>query len=758
MAAEATAFGFGGWHGRVAQEHRPADLRAAVERVIDPAHATETLHWGRNYLYLASFATPAGPLPLAVKQFRNEGWRRRAKRRRGGTKAARSWHAARALLDAGLLTPEPVLLVESDDPEGPSWYACRHLDGVLEARYLLRAANAGTAGEEFPGVDLDAFLVALARTARRLHDEGFWHRDFSSGNVLIRWPEGHAGEGAPPDLYLLDLNRTRAGRRPTVSERSRDLSRMMIHRREHQRRFLDAYWAAAAGESLPAGAECGAAGPGRRALYLLYHHGFRFKNDAKNAVRRRLRGIVQTAKDLLLPRGAHAHIPRAPRGAPTRERVVWDALSDQPHLHAGKLEKHLSRLRDAPVYLRQARAAAAALPRTRARYRELAAARFAEPAPFAGAGVALRPWPDDPQALLAAVAELGVRHVLLRLHPWQESHDEEEALARELAALRVGGEPLDLAFSLPQNRDLVRDPARWRAAVAELAERFVPYGRSFVVGQAVNRSKWGVWNAGEYRDLAAAAAGELRRHEGVEVFGPAVIDFEPLATLGLVNFPGMPRLDGLASLLYVDRRGAPEERQMGFDAAGKATLLRAIADTGRATSRQGGAGRSWITEVNWPLREGPHSPAGQLVAVDEETQADYLVRYFVEVLASGHTERVYWWQMVARGYGLACPEEDRGGRRLRRRPAWRAMRTMLEQLGGTSCEGPLPDLPPAARAYRFRRPDGGAVVVAWTADGGRAPLALPGTVIAAHDRSGARRAAADRAVLGPSPAYFELEE
>jgi hypothetical protein len=79
-----------------------------------------------------------------------------------------------------------------------------------------------------------------------------------------------------------------------------------------------------------------------------------------------------------------------------------------------------------------------------------------------------------------------------------------------------------------------------------------------------------------------------------------------------------------------------------------------------------------VTEVNWPLREGPHSPAGRDVAVDEQTAADYAVRYCLPLLASGFVERVYWWQMVARGYGLVVPED--GG--LRRRPAFHALRAV----------------------------------------------------------------------------------
>ncbi len=768
-APPARAFALGGWHGWVTADPGPGaggglaagdggddGLRAAIARVTDAGQATRTLHWGRNYLYLTTLSTAAGPLPVAVKQFEAGGWRQRAKRRLAGSKAARSWHVARALLDAGLRTPEPVLLVEPDDPERASYYACRHLEDALEARYLLRAVNAGTAAETFPEADVDAFLVALGRTARRLHDAGFWHRDFSSGNVLIRW----RGDGVPPDLYLLDLNRTRVGRRPTLSERSRDLARMMIHRPADQRRFLDAYWSAPGGETLPAGAERGSASAARVALYKLYHHGWRFKNEAKKAIRGKLHGITQTAKDLVLPRGTHAHIPEAPEGAATRDKVVWDELSDQPHLHAGKLEKHLARARDAGAYLAQARVTAAALPRVWRRYRQLEAARYREPVPFAGAGVALRPWPEDPEGLLSAVADLGVEHLLLRLHPWQEDHRDEEELAR---ALTQRFPDRDLVFTLPQSRDLVRDPGRWRGAVEELAERFTPYGGTFVVGQAVNRSKWGVWNAGEYRELAATAAKVLRRHPGVRVFGPGVIDFEPLATVGMVNYPGLPRLDGLASLLYVDRRGAPEARQMGFDAADKATLLQAVADTaGHLAAEPGGGGEnapvpSWVTEVNWPLREGPHSPAGKLVAVDEEAQADYLVRYYLAVLATGHAQRVYWWRMMARGYGLICPEEGVDGRALRRRPAFRAMGHMLARLGGSLCEGPVPDLPEAVRAYRYRHPDGSSTVAAWTVNAsGPTRIALP--VTAAHDRDGAALPVDGLPLIGPSPLYLETRD
>ncbi|RPH53978.1 hypothetical protein EHM82_07545, partial [bacterium] len=549
------------------------------------------------------------------------------RRRWRGSKAAKSWRVARALLAAGLSTPGPVMLLESGDESGPSFYVCRYLPDVVEARYLFRAANAGTEAEQFPQVDFPAFVEALGRAIRRLHEAGFWHRDLSGGNVLVRF----GSDRKPSELHLVDLNRARVGRSPTVSERTRDLSRLALFRPEHQELLLASYWGAR-----PAGL--------RKALYLAWHRGFLLKNEAKN----RLRGKTGRIKALVAPRTAHAHIPDAPAGASARDKAVWDRLSDQPHQHAGRLTKLRVRLADARAHAEEAAAVAGALPRIWSRYRELRIGLNTSPVDWRGAGVCLRPWPENPEAPLRLVEELGAKHVLVRLHPWEEDHSAEEALARELHARGC-----ELTFALPQNRDLVRDPGRWHRALEGIGPRFAPLGPRFQIGQAINRSKWGIWTMREYVDLVRVAGEVLRREPGVELLGPAVIDFEYHVTAAVLNLrdPGF-RFDAVSALLYVDRRGAPENPQAGFDTVAKVALLKAIAETSRNAS-----GRCWITEINWPLWEGPHSPAGKSVSVDEESQADYLVRYFLLTLGTGLVERVFWWQMVARGYGLVDPAD-----------------------------------------------------------------------------------------------------
>ncbi len=726
-------FSLPGWTGELAAGVRPADLAAAVGSLADPAAALKTVHSGRNYLYLARLETADGPLEVVVKQYRNRTRRDRLKRRLQGSKAEKSWRIANALLAAGIATPAPVMRIESATAAGPSLYVCRYLPDVTEARYLFRAANAGEEAERFPEADFPAFVEVLGRFARRLHDAGFWHRDLSGGNLLLRF----GADGRPAEIHLVDLNRTRMGRPLSVSERLRDLSRLALFNPEHQELLLRNYW--------------GAPAPGLRrglylALYLVYHHGFRWKNDAKKGAR----GTRDRLKRLLLPRGAHAHIPAAPEGAGVRDKAVWDHLSDQPHQHAGRLEKLRVRLADIRSHGVEAAVVAGALPRIRRRYRELKRDLHAAPVDFAGLGVGVRPWPENPGGLLALIEELGVRHVLLRLHLWEEDHGAEEELARELHS-----RGLEVTFALPQNRDLVRDPARWRRALEAIAPRFTPYGRRFQIGQAINRSKWGIWNLREYLELARSAEEILRRWPEVQLLGPAVIDFEYHVTAAVLNLrnPGF-RFDAVSALLYVDRRGAPENRQAGLDTEDKALLLRAIAETARNVTHEKAA-RCWITEVNWPLREGPHSPAGRDVAVDEEAQADYLVRYYLLTLGMGLIERVFWWQVVARGYGLVDPAADPASPR--RRPSFHALRTLIRELDGARLEEVL-SAPPPARLYRFRRPAGTEVVVGWSATDRPAKATLPRPAVVVIERDGEKRAAPAgvEVTVGASPRYFRL--
>jgi len=712
----------GGFHGEVASACRPKDVVEEVMRLVDPTASIKTIHWGRNYIYAAEMDTPVGSLPVVVKQFKNQGLKKRVERRLKGSKAERSWRVAKELLRAGLGTPEPILWVESDRPEGPSFYVTELLRNAVEVRQFFRRLNDGPDAGDFPEVDEMAFLGRLGRLARAINDAGILYRDLSMGNVLAVRGDDDL------DLYLVDFNRARTGREPGVVRRTRDICRLPVLQREHRTAFLEGYW----GTVPPRWSF-------RWWFYALSVDGY----ILKHAIKKRLE-FIRLRRRHAHGGSHHPHIPAASDGASSRDKAVWDHLSDQPHQHASRGEKFIIRLADSPAHLRDLVIVAASAAKVYRRYRELRTHLYEKPADFEGVGLAVRPWRSDPEAHLREIDGLGVGPILLRLHPWESDHGEEERLAEGLVSRGH-----ELAFVIPQNRDLVRDRARWRASIVELAARFRPYGRHFQIGQAINRSKWGIWTHGEYVDLYLEATEILRKIEGVEVLGPSVIDFEFQALLSLVNrgTPGL-HFDIVSSLLYVDRRGAPENRQMGLDTVDKVALLRAIAEIGRNSSE-----RCWITEVNWPLWEGPHSPAGKTVSVGEDEQANYLVRYYLLALGTGLVERVYWWRLIARGYGLISPSSDGS---LRRRPSWYALRTLIDQVAGASFEGPL-SAPVGAFLYHFTR-SGDDIVVGWSVSKG-VTATLPRPAAEALSRDGLSLAVptGTEVELGTSPVYHRLK-
>ncbi len=164
------------------------------------------------------------------------------------------------------------------------------------------------------------------------------------------------------------------------------------------------------------------------------------------------------------------------------------------------------------------------------------------------------------------------------------------------------------------------------------------------------------------------------RHEqfpSLRLLGPSVIDFEYHFTVhALFNFFKL-RYDALSALLYVDRRGAPENRQIGFDLIKKIGLLDALALLSPKTPRH-----IYITETNWPISNtAPYAPTSEYECVDEESYADFMVRYYLLAFAAQKVDAVYWHQLVAPGYGLV---DNRDG--IRKRSAFTAFKTMLSLL------------------------------------------------------------------------------
>ena len=253
-----------------------------------------------------------------------------------------------------------------------------------------------------------------------------------------------------------------------------------------------------------------------------------------------------------------------------------------------------------------------------------------------------------------------------------------------------------------------------------VAKRVAPFAESAEIGHAVNRVKWGVWGIDDLRALYAPLPDVRRRYPHLQLTGPAMLDFEYAALFSaLREWPRAAPLAALSHCLYVDRRGAPENPQHGFGSPEKFALGRAMARAAAGTER------FVVSEVNWPLRgQGAHAPihapyfppwrAAGDTGVTEEEYGAFLLRYLCLALGSGMVERVYWWRLAARGYGLV---DDTDPSALRPRAAYAMLRRFLALLGESTFVGA--QLPAAEGErhgryrFEFRRADGERVALAY---------------------------------------------
>ena len=278
----------------------------------------------------------------------------------------------------------------------------------------------------------------------------------------------------------------------------------------------------------------------------------------------------------------------------------------------------------------------------------------------------------------------------------------------------------EVLVAVLQDRELIEEPEKREHALRRIFTALSGTVVHYQIGNAVNRLKWGFASQREYLEFFDTAW-TLRNREfpDLKLLGGAVIDFELQEHFGSLNNRFRFQYDGYASLLYVDRRGAPENRQFGFSLSDKIELLgRLVAASGKV--RSPGAANLWITEVNWPLRDtGRHAPAEGYCRVGESEQLCYLVRYFLLALASGSVAACFWHQLVAPGYGLI---DNRGGT-LRKRPAFYGFATLCGLFNGAVIEG-------FARQeelghYRLAaRKDGVEILALWRC-GGTASVPMP---------------------------------
>lgn len=611
----------------------------------------DLLYRQRNRLYrLTDPVSPDGP-GLCVKSFRTLPWLRSRIYRSIGSKAQRAHAYSVHLYQQGAAVAEPVGYMERWDGSQlkESYLLTRYLDNATdlysELNYLLR---------EHPYQEHFVDLLRVCATAiRKMHDSGFLHGDLGPQNILLQ----RTGPTSWANPTFIDLNRGRLKPDPTLDERARDLERM----------------------KLPT-----------HLLHIFYHLYFNdeavpdaFRRSAekyrqrflRHQRSRKFRHPIKTLQHWLQPDQKPQKLEISTGQPPPRELWIWDRHSGQPAVTLkGPDRKRERTWRDLPPLLRHG--LKAALP-VRRQYRAVKQRAFQQPVRMAGRlGVSV----EADERLEEQLSQLRLTPdvpVFVRVYFHLGETGKQQAITAVEALHRAGHE---VSIGLIQSRKALQQPDDWQQFLHSTLRATAHCLHAVEIGHAVNRVKWGLWNLQEMQQLWASVPHLKTEFPQLIFLGPPINDFEfQYYPALLAQSPGC--FDALSSHLYVDRRGAPENRQGRFSTLEKCTL-------GNALSNHYGLNGFYITEVNWPLKNtGLASPvaggymhqgrAEDPVHVDEATAAAYLVRYALIALCAGTTERIWWWRLAHPGFGL-IDDSDNGWRE---RPAWQAFAWFQRCLG-----------------------------------------------------------------------------
>lgn len=571
------------------------------------------------------------------------------------SKAERSYRAAEQFINADIVTPAPIACLDYWQANRliESYYIC-----LFEPATCFRDALFEIFNHTKDSAELMVLLELVAPEIKRLHDAGFMHGDLGNQNILL--PKNPDGSWARPSF--IDLNRYQYfAEGLTDKARAKDLARPILPG-NYLHFFLQIY---AGNNELPKN--------------LSKEHQQERARFTRHRNSRNLRHPIRYFKN----RGK-----RYTSGYPDNKNYwLWDEKTAQPMIALSKKEKNRERsLKDTLITVRRV---LTRLPAIWREYRKLKPLDFSQKISMRNTiGVSLNPKSSYQAQELSLLQELGNPPVFVRFY----RHESKSQWIETIDLIhRLHGDGVAISVGLLQDRDAVLTLSLWEDFLEAIVPAIVDLVDEIEITHAFNRAKWGIWRLAEWRQLTEAALKYQERYTTIKMTGPACIDFEYAPVISALcemeRLNKAPRFSAISHLLYVDRRGAPENRQGKFSTLDKVRLLRAIARTSSATDD-----RVVISEVNWPIENTdvwspivcPYvtarwqkRPSGE----SETNYAYYLLRYLAITICSGHVDQVFWWQLSAKGYGLVDDQNE-----FKRRPAFHALRFFLSFIKDASFE------------------------------------------------------------------------
>jgi len=345
-----------------------------------------------------------------------------------------------------------------------------------------------------------------------------------------------------------------------------------------------------------------------------------------------------------------------------KEPFSWDKYSNQPYPIKDKAYKKAMRKKNAFSYIPLLLTNLVIFPLSLLLMPFLKVKNKVKKEEFFGIGIDLEGGLEQ----VSLIKELKVKHLLIRMPLWEIKRvDEYVEFAKNFA-------DREILLNILQDREHIENKELLLKDIDIIFDKFSPFVKEFQIGNAINRTKWGFFSMDEYLNWYNSIKNlRDKKYSKIKLIGSSVIDFEFHHTLRTLFNGFQIKYDKFSSLLYVDRRGSPENKQyLFFDTKRKIDLLYSMVWLSKKSSND-----IYITEVNWPLKNrAPFAPTSETECVKEEDYAKYMLKYHKIAIKSAKIKRIYWHQLVAPGYGLV---DNRKGK-LKKMPQYYEYKKMIE--------------------------------------------------------------------------------
>ena len=322
---------------------------------------------------------------------------------------------------------------------------------------------------------------------------------------------------------------------------------------------------------------------------------------------------------------------------------VWDFYSDQPHVIKDRAYKKQMRKKHLIDYIKLFFTALFILPIAILFMKLFKGKQEISNEDFYGIGVNLDKGPIQKEL----VEELEVKNLLIRM-PLNDIKNIDSYL--EFANSFNETSKKNIFINIIQDRNNIENEDLFRNNLELIFTKFKDICFEYQIGTTINRMKWEFFSINEYMDFYISAQ-NLRDEKflDLKLMGPSVIDFEYYYNARAMFNLKKIKYDIVSALLYVDRRGAPQNSQYGiFDTKNKIDLLYSLVKLSPKCAND-----IYITEVNWPISNtAPYAPTSEKECVSCEEYTKYMLDYHKIAKDSKKIKKVFWHQLIAPGYGL----------------------------------------------------------------------------------------------------------